>query len=234
MSDIQNPDGQEPQETKFADVAATRLGLRIDGERAVFDAKSLLAGLGGWTGIVESAVPPTAFLAIYSLTLNTLLAVAISGGLAVISIAKQLIQRKPLTQAIAGLFLTGLSAWLALKTPGGAKDYYIPGFITNISYGSVLLISILARFPLIGVLVGMFKGWGLSWRKQRGLLTRFDLVTGMWVGLFGLRLAVELPLFFAGNVQALGIAKLILGTPVYALCIWFTWLSIRSVIISKP
>jgi len=234
VSDLEPPVGSEPQETKFADVAAARLGIRLEGDRTVFDAKSLLASLGGWTGIIESAVPPTAFLAIYSLTLNTVLAVSVAGGLSLVSIAKQLIQRKPVSQAIAGLLLTGVSAWLALRTPGGAKDYYIPGFITNISYGSVLLISLLVRFPLIGVLIGLFKGWGLTWRKQRSLMTRFDLVTGLWVGLFGLRLAVELPLFFAGNVQALGIAKLILGTPVYALCIWFTWLSTRSVIMTKP
>ncbi|MEN9748244.1 MAG: hypothetical protein RLZZ603_936 [Actinomycetota bacterium] len=231
---IEEPGGTQPQDTKFADAAAARLGIRMDGDRAVFDAKSLLASLGGWVGIIESAVPPTAFLVIFSVWQNTLLAVAVAGSLSLISIIKQLVQRKPVTQAIAGALLTGISAWLALATPGGAKDYYIPGFITNASYGSVLLLSILIRFPLIGILVGFFKGWGLGWRKNRGLMTRFDLVTGLWVGLFGLRLAVELPLFFAGNVQALGIAKLILGTPVYALCIWFTWLASRSVILAKP
>ena len=231
---IEEPGGTQPQDTKFADAAAARLGIRMDGDRAVFDAKSLLASLGGWVGIIESAVPPTAFLVIFPVWQNTLLAVAVAGSLSLISIIKQLVQRKPVTQAIAGALLTGISAWLALATPGGAKDYYIPGFITNASYGSVLLLSILIRFPLIGILVGFFKGWGLGWRKNRGLMTRFDLVTGLWVGLFGLRLAVELPLFFAGNVQALGIAKLILGTPVYALCIWFTWLASRSVILAKP
>lgn len=205
----------------------------MEGDRAVFDSKSLLNSLGGWVGIVESAVPPTAFLIIFSIWQNTLLAVFVAGGLSLISIVKQVIQRKPITQAIAGALLTGISAWLALATPGGAKDYYIPGFVTNASYGGVLLISILVRFPLIGMLVGFFKGWGLGWRKNRSLMTRFDLVTGLWVGLFGLRLAVELPLFFAGNVQALGIAKLVLGTPVYALCIWFTWLASRSVILAK-
>ena len=214
--------------------AANRLGIRVEGERAVFDAQSLLASLGGWTGIIESAVPPTAFLVIYSLWQNTVWAVSVSATLAVISIVKQLVQRKPISQAIAGAALTALSAWLALKTPGGAKDYYIPGFITNIAYGSVLLLSIAVRWPIIGLVIGFFKGWGVGWRKNRALLTRFDLITGMWVGLFGLRLAIELPLFFANNVAALGLAKLVLGTPTYALCVWFTWLASRSVILAKP
>lgn len=223
----QNDDSQKQ-------AAANRLGIRVEGERAVFDAQSLLASLGGWTGIIESAVPPTAFLVIYSVWQNTVWAVSVSAALAVISIVKQLVQRKPISQAIAGAALTALSAWLALKTPGGAKDYYIPGFITNIAYGSVLLLSIAVRWPIIGLIIGFFKGWGVAWRKNRALLTRFDLITGMWVGLFGLRLAVELPLFFANNVAALGLAKLVLGTPTYALCIWFTWLASRSVILAKP
>jgi hypothetical protein len=231
---IEKPEGAEPQDTKFAEAAAARLGIRMDGDTAVFDGKSLLRSLGGWVGIIESAVPPTAFLIIYSLWQSTFWAVTVSGALALASITKQLIQRKPVTQAIAGAVLTGISAWLALGTPGGAKDYYIPGFLTNAGYGSVLLISMLVRWPLIGLLVGFFKGWGTSWRKQRSLLTRFDLLTGLWVGLFGLRLAVELPLFFANNVAALGLAKLVLGTPTYALCIWFTWLGARSVILTKP
>jgi len=130
--------------------------------------------------------------------------------------------------------LTAISAWLALATPGGAKEYYVPAFFTNAGYGSVLLLSVLVRWPLIGVLVGFFKGWGVTWRQNRSLLTRFNLITIMWVGLFSLRLAVELPLFFANNIQALGIAKLVLGTPIYALCIWFTWMAARSVILTKP
>ncbi|MFM7030562.1 MAG: DUF3159 domain-containing protein [Micrococcales bacterium] len=231
---IPEPFGSEPQDTKFAEAAAKRLGLRVDEDgRAVFDGKSLLASLGGWVGIIESAVPPTAFLVIYTIWQNTLAAVVVAGVLSAASIGKQLIQRKPVSQAIAGAVLTGISVWLALKSPDGAKDYYLPGFYTNAGYGSVLLISILVRWPALGLLIGFFKGWGVGWRKKRSLLTRFDLITGMWVGLFALRLGIELPLFFANNVEALGVAKLILGTPTYAVCIWFTWLASRSVILHK-
>jgi hypothetical protein len=163
--------------------------------------------------------------------LNVLWAVLIAGSLSLASVVKQLVTRKTLSQAIAGAALIAISAWLALS--GQPKDYYITGFITNVIYGTVLLLSIAVRWPIIGLLVGFFKGWGVGWRKDRGLLTRFDLVTGMWVGLFSLRLIVELPLFFANNLQALGIAKLILSQPAYAVVLWFTWLSLRSVILTK-
>jgi len=211
--------------------AASRLGIRIDEGTAVFDIKSLLNSLGGWWGIVESTIPPTAFLVVYSITLNVLMAVTIAGSLSAISLVKQVITRKALSQAIAGAALIAISAWLALR--GQPKDYYITGFFTNGIYGTVLLISILARWPVIGLLVGFFKGWGVKWRKDRALLTRFDLVTGLWVGLFATRLIIELPMYFANNLQLLGITKLILSEPAYAIVLWFSWLSLRSVILTK-
>lgn len=50
----------------------------------------------------------------------------------------------------------------------------------------------------------------------------------MWIGMFALRLTVQLPLYLSDQVAALGVAKLALGTPLYALVIWFTWLSARD------
>lgn len=233
-SGLPSPDGSQPQDTKFAAAAAARLGIRVQGDSAVFDAKSLIATLGGWTGIIESTIPPTAFLIIFTFSQNSLWAVAVAGSLSLASIVKQLVQRKPVAQAIVGAVLVSVSAWLALRAPGTTKDYFLPGFITNLSYGAVLALSILVRWPLIGLMVGFFKGWGVSWRKQRSLRTRFDLVTGLWVAMFGLRLAVELPLYFSNQVEALGVAKLFMSTPLYAICLWFTWLSLRTVILSKP
>ena len=54
------------------------------------------------------------------------------------------------------------------------------------------------------------------------------IATVLWCGLFGLRLAVELPLYFAGNTQSLATLKLILGVPLYAALLWVTWLLVRT------
>jgi hypothetical protein len=43
------------------------------------------------------------------------------------------------------------------------------------------------------------------------------------------RLAVELPLYFADAIQALGALKLVLGVPLYAATLWVTWLLVRTV-----
>jgi hypothetical protein len=49
----------------------------------------------------------------------------------------------------------------------------------------------------------------------------------LWVGLFLLRLAVQLPLYLAGAVVALGTARVAMGIPLFALGIWLSWLVIR-------
>jgi Protein of unknown function (DUF3159) len=49
----------------------------------------------------------------------------------------------------------------------------------------------------------------------------------MWAGLFLLRLAVQLPLYLAGAVVALGIARTAMGLPLFALGLWLTWLMVR-------
>ena len=71
---------------------------------------------------------------------------------------------------------------------------------------------------------------GTRWRKNRALVRRYSTVTLIWVALFGLRLLVEVPLYFANAVVALGFVKLLMGVPLYALCLWFTWLAVRPLL----
>jgi len=136
--------------------------------------------------------------------------------------------KKPVTQAIAGALGIGLSAFLTLRDGGHPADYFVQGFFTNIAYGAALAISMLVRWPLIGFLVGLLRSEPLEWRQNKKILRRADLATGLFVALFGARLAIQLPLYFANQIEALGIARVAMGVPLYALCIWLSWLLLRS------
>lgn len=48
------------------------------------------------------------------------------------------------------------------------------------------------------------------------------------VALFAMRAAVQLPMYFASATNALGIAKLVMGIPLFALVCWLSWLMIRA------
>lgn len=205
-----------------------KLGIHEKDGVATLDRESLLASVGGWLGVIQSSMPAALFVLVYALSKNTVAAVVLSLGIASAFVVMQLVTRKPVTQAIAGALGIALSAYLTLRDGGHPADYFIQGFFTNAAYGAVLAISILVRWPVIGFLVGLFRSEPVAWRKDKKLLRRADLATGLFLALFSLRLAVQLPLYFANQIEALGIARVAMGVPLYALCIWLSWLLLRS------
>jgi hypothetical protein len=218
---------------EIRDSAAKRLGVSAENGNLSFDRKSLLAGMGGWLGVIETILPSVLFGTAFALSGQALIAVMIAGGTSGVFIIYRLITRKSASSALIGALAVGFAAWLALREGGSAVDYFIPGFITNAVYGSVLLLSILVRWPIIGVLVEVLRGHDMSWRKNRKLLAVYSAITAFWVGFFSLRLAVQLPLYFAGNTELLATARVAMGPPLYALVIVTTWLMLRATVL-KP
>lgn len=190
----------------------------------------LLASLGGPIGILESLIPGTVYVSVFSLTLNVVLAAVLAGSISLVFAIIQIVRKKPLTQVFAGVVGLGISIYLPLRdglSDTHAADYFLPGLITNIAYFAALVLSLVFRVPLIGFAVSLFTGTQKTWRKDPILHRRYSWITVMWIAMFALRVAVQGPLYLAGQVSALGVAKLVLGTPLYALVIWFTWLAAR-------
>lgn len=213
--------------------AAKRLGVSAENGSLQFDRKSVLAGMGGWLGIVETILPSVLFGTSFAISGEALISVTLAGGTSLIFVFYRLLTKKSASSAVIGGLAVGLAAWLALRDGGQAVDYFIPGFITNAVYGSVLLISILVRWPIIGVLVEVLRGQNMTWRKNNRTLAIYSAITAFWVGFFSLRLAVQLPLYFAGNTELLATARVAMGPPLYALVILITWLMLRGTVL-KP
>ncbi|NBU22866.1 MAG: DUF3159 domain-containing protein [Actinobacteria bacterium] len=214
------------------DQVAKKLGLAKDGEELALTGSSLLASIGGVLGILEAVLPATAFSLTFALTKSALWAVSTAVSISLVFIIVRLVQRKSLMQALIGLAAVGLAAFLALRDGGQAADYFVPGFITNVSYGSVLLLSVLIGRPLLGYAGQLL--FGLShWRQDRSLKRKFQVVTLIWVAFFGLRLLVQLPLYFAGLVEQLALARAIMGAPAYAGLLALTWVLLRRIQQSK-
>lgn len=215
--------------------AASRLGLDLSSGSAALTPASLLASLGGWLGIVESILPSTAFVFVYVIWQDTVAALITAVALSIGFIARQLISKAPVTQSIAGAVGVAFTCWITLGTgEAQPENYFVTGFVTNISYGSVLLLSILLRWPLLGLMVGWLRGTPTEWRKDRALMVRANVATGLFVGLFAARLLVQVPLFLAENITALGVARVVMGVPCYAAVIWLSWLLLRGSIRQQP
>jgi len=215
-------------------MANTQYGIRRNEDgSASFDGQSMLASLGGWIGIAESIVPSTAFLIVFITTKSIWLSVAVAGTLGLASLVRQLVAKRPISQAIAGIVGIALSSYLALRPEGQGADYYVPGLWTNAAYLAVITISVLVRWPIVGVIVSLLLGKGFGWRLNKSESARYYAASFVWIALFGARLVVKLPLYLSGNLEALGIAHILMSIPLYALALWFNWLLIRRIVV-KP
>ncbi len=179
--------------------------------------------IGGWRGIIDSGVPTLTFVFAYLITGQNLSSSVIAAIVAGVLIAGwRLIRRESLTQIGVGFLGLLVSAGFA-KYTGKAGDFYLPGLLTNLAYGTFFLMSVLVRWPLIGVFLGYFTGQGTAWRKNPSQRRALAAATWIWVALFFSRLAVQAPLYFANDVTALGIFKVVMGWPLFLAAAYFTY-----------
>lgn len=224
--------GLTPPEPTASDLLGQALGSAarkagLDPSRDASTGHVVWHAMGGWRGVAESVLPSLAFLVLFTTTGELPLALAVSVGIAAVFTAIRLLQRSPVSAALGGLIATGVAAALALFT-GRGQDNFVPGLITNAAYGTALLVSALIGWSLIGLAVGFLMNEGTAWRADPRKRRVFFWLAIAWSALFFIRLAVQLPLYFAGDVATLGTLKLIMGLPLFAPLIAVTWLAARA------
>ncbi len=207
----------------------------LRGARALLGEEfSFVDAVGGVRGLVESVLPGTVFVVVYVATSQLVPTLVASLAVAVVAVVVRLAQRTPWTQAFSGLLGVGIGVLWAWRT-GNAEDYFAWGLWVNLAWFVGALASILARWPVVGVVVSLLRGESMAWRVRDAepaltqLRRRYVWASWLFVGLFGLRLAVQVPLYVAGDdaVGWLGTAKLVMGVPLFALVLWLTWLLVR-------
>lgn len=231
MSDVGSSAPGPADEPSFSDnlaAAARRSGFGKVTPGEAPTTSALLQAMGGLRGLIESILPGLAFVVVYTITASLVPSVIIPIVIAVAFVVARIVARQPYTSALIGVLGIALSAGVALVT-GRAQDNFVPGFFVNAAFLVALLISLVVRWPLIGVIASFITtSEGSQWRSNRAKFRVAVIGTIIWIGLFGLRLAVELPLYFANATQALGALKLVLGVPLYAATLWVTWLLVRT------
>ncbi|MCB5275181.1 hypothetical protein BJG92_02729 [Arthrobacter sp. SO5] len=214
----------QPTVAQLAEGYAAKAGLHRSSNGNI----DVLKSAGGIQGIAESILPGLVFLVAFTFTRELPLALISSLAVAAAFTVARLVQRKPLTQAFAGIVGVGLSAWLANST-GRAEDFYVLGFFTNIAYILAMSLSIAVRWPFAGLLFGFIRNEGLEWRKHPARVKAYRLATWIIISVLALRLLVQVPLYFMGEAGLAGLAttRLLMGAPLYILGIWIAWLLSR-------
>lgn len=194
---------------------------------------SLTEVLGGRGGAVEATVPVAAFVLAWLTAgaLGSAAAVAWGAGAAVLVAALvaalRLRSGRPPRAVVFGLLGVALAAVIALST-GRAADFFLVRIASNAVSALAWAVSIVVRWPLLGLVVGTLLGQRTRWRRDRDLLRGYQRASWVWVGQYVVRLGVFLPLYAADAVVALGIAQFALTWPLVALCIALSWPLVRS------
>jgi hypothetical protein len=190
--------------------------------------------IGGPRGIVESVLPYTVFSIVYGFSKDLSLSIIASAVPIVLLVIWRLIARESLQQVVSGAVGIALGAWWANRT-GNAANFFLPNILKNLGQGAAYAISNLVRWPLIGVVAGPVVGEWWAWRDDRPRYTAYWWATWLWVGLFAVRLLVQVPLYLTDQVTLLGTLNgLVLGLPLFALTIYLSWLVLRNVPLAKP
>jgi hypothetical protein len=195
-----------------------------DGEQR--SAPTVAEAIGGPRGLVESGLPAVAFVIAYAASgQDTTTAAVIAVVIALVLTVARLARRESPQQALSGLVGVAFAAFIATRS-GRAEDFFLPGLLANAAYASAFLVSIAIRRPLVGVIVTVLDG-EKGWREDPARMRVFIRATWLWVVLFLLRLAAQLPLYLAGAVVALGVVRTAMGLPLFALGLWITYRLVR-------
>ena len=196
------------------------------------DKSKVISALGGKAGIIHSTIPSLIFLLAFNITHNLRQCLYISIACAVALMILRVIRKDTLMHSVSGFIGVVFCGWFAWKT-GSAKSYYAPSLWKNSAFAVVYLISILVKWPLIGVILGPILGENFAWRNDPKRSKAYSRASWIWFWLFAIRLLIQYPLYKANALNALGIANVFLGFPLYLLTLWGTWLVIKSVPVTK-
>lgn len=190
--------------------------------------RQLSRALGGRRGMVEAASPTITFTVTYVSTKNLTLAIGLSLGVALLLLGIRLVQRTTVqyvVNALVGIGVGCFFVWLGGRNGGDesqqALAYFVPGILYNTGYGLLMLLSILVRWPAVGLMVGAVSDEPTAWHRDRQVVRLCSQLTWVLVVPCAVRVAVQAPIYLGGRsaddadpyITALGIAKVAMGWP---------------------
>jgi len=173
---------------------------------------TLLEQMGGLSGVVASVVPVIVFVLVNAITGFGVALWAALGSSVVIAVVR-LVRRERLQPAVSGAIGVGLCAFIAFRV-GEAKGFFLLGIWASLAYAAVFVVSLLVRYPLVGVIWHGLRGDGQRrWRADRRIVRAYDVATLTWVLVFAARFVVQRWLYDNNETTTLGIVRLAMGLP---------------------
>ncbi|NMM32961.1 MAG: DUF3159 domain-containing protein [Phycicoccus sp.] len=178
----------------------------------------LSSAVGGARGSLETALPTIAFVAAWMWRHDVKAAVVASAAIVLILLVVRLASRQTPRYVLSAVLATAIAAYFALRS-GRAEAAFLPGILTSAAWGVGSLLSVMVRWPIVGFIVAagdpQMAEDPTAWRRDGGLVRVCQKLTMVLVLLYAVRVVVMFPLYLAGQVTLLGVAKIALGWPAY-------------------
>jgi Protein of unknown function (DUF3159) len=168
--------------------------------------------LGGARGMVESALPFVSFTIAWVVARQLYPAIGAAVGTALVLATIRLLQRQSIKYVVQAVIPTAIAVLIATRT-GRAQDVFLPGILYNGALAVLSLATVAIRRPLVGFIIGAAVGDPTGWVKDRGLVKMTSKLTLVLAVPYITRFVIQMPLFLAGHVVLLGVAKVVLGWP---------------------
>jgi hypothetical protein len=189
--------------------------------------ESLAELLNGRRAAVDASLPAVGFVAGWLAFGESIWAGAIAAVICAVGLSAWRLRKGDKPRAVLiGLFVVCVAALIALYT-GKAENFFLLQLLSNGASVLAWVISIVIRWPLLGIVVGTVLGQRTKWRRDPALLKAYSRGSWVWVGQYVIRVAVFLPLYQAGYMAALGTARVVLSGPLVAACLAVSWWVIR-------
>jgi hypothetical protein len=189
--------------------------------------QQLIAGIGGWSGAVITAIPTAVFI-IVNVTSSLRIAIVSAVGSALLLTAYRLARKQSIQQAMSGLVGVVVAAIIAART-GQARGYFLLGIWTSFAYAVPFAGSILVRRPLVGVLWEFLDPTPAGehdppWHKRRSLLVAYTWATLAGTVVFLSRGIVQATLYHRNATGWLAFARIAMSYPLFIAAVGFSFL----------
>ncbi len=161
------------------------------------------------------------FVIVWSTTSDRNTSLGAAAALTVVFAIARLAQRQTLQFVLGSILATALAAFFALRS-GQAEDAFLPGILTSCAYLIATVVSVLVRWPLIGLMVGavdqaaVAAGDPFRWRRNPAAVAVCSRLTLVLAAVYVIRVGIMGPLYLMDNVAGLTVTKVVLGWPLWA------------------
>ena len=214
---------------RHAPDADTAIQEVIAARRTSMDPKDMFGGPRDW---VDQGLPTFAFV-LANVIWGLDVAIRAAIGTVLVLVLVRLVMRETLRHAFSGVFGVAFAAFIAKKT-GKDENFFLPGIITNLVYGFVFLVSALVRKPLVGAIMRALMDKPKAWHDHPQVRRAMTEVTFAWAAVFLLRFSVMEALRRLDLTVVLGVAKIVMGYPLYIAALLLTMPYVKRRTASVP